>query len=107
MSEGWCSPTADGIRLSVQISPNARKSEAVGLADGALKIRIHAPPVDGKANDALVRYLAAALDVQKNCITIVRGHAARRKLIAIAAAGLDCGEAQRRFAECDPAAFSE
>lgn len=88
MSREWCSPLPDGVRLAVQVQPNARKTEVLGLLDGALKIKLQAQPVEGKANEALVRWLADALKVPKSAVTVTHGHSARRKLLEIRAGGV-------------------
>jgi uncharacterized protein (TIGR00251 family) len=87
MSQGWCCTVPDGIRVTVQVMPNAKKSEVVGVIDDALKIRLHAQPIEGKANDALVRFLADALGIPKSTVSILRGHTSKRKIVAIAACG--------------------
>ncbi len=74
----------EGVQLHVQVSPNAKKSEIVGVLDEALKIRLQAQPIDGKANDALVRYIAKVLNVPQRAVTIIRGHTSRRKLLQVA-----------------------
>ena len=88
MSRDWCCAAAQGVRITVQITPNAKKNEVIGLLDDALKIRLQAQPIEGKANEALVRYLADRLDVPKGALTITHGHTSKRKIIEIAAAGL-------------------
>jgi uncharacterized protein (TIGR00251 family) len=74
------SGTADCI-LSVKVSPGASKDAVAGLMeDGATwRIRIAAPPVDGKANDALIRFLSRLLGVPRSAITIRRGSSGRSK----------------------------
>lgn len=84
----WCCVVSRGIRLTVQIMPNAKKSEVIGVLDDALKIRLHAQPIEGKANEALVRYLADVLDVPKSAVAITHGHTSKRKIIEIAAASI-------------------
>jgi uncharacterized protein (TIGR00251 family) len=88
MSKDWCGAVPGGIRIFVQITPNAKKSEVIGVLDDALKIRLQAQPIEGKANEALVRFLADLLDVPKSAVTITHGHTGRRKTIAIAAGNL-------------------
>lgn len=83
MSKSWCSVVQDGIRLAVQITPNAKKSEVIGLLDDVLKIRLQAQPIEGKANEALIRYIADMLDVPKNAVSITHGHTNKRKMIEI------------------------
>jgi uncharacterized protein (TIGR00251 family) len=71
--------------MFVQITPNARKSEVIGVQEDVLKIKLQAQPIEGKANEALVRFLADMLDVPKSAVTITHGHTGRRKTIEIAA----------------------
>ncbi len=74
--------------LDVSVSPNARKTELVGWHDGALRIRLQAPPVDGAANDALCKWLAKSLGLTTRQVTLLRGDTSRRKQLA-----LDCDAA--------------
>jgi len=90
MSGGWCRAAAKGIWLIVQVAPNAKRNEVTGIHGDALKIRLRAQPVEGKANEALIGYLAAALDIPRSAISILHGHAGRRKTIEIGVTGLDC-----------------
>jgi len=69
--------------LAVSVSPNARRTAADGLHDGALRVRLAAPPVDGKANELLVAWLAGELGLPRRAVTLVRGQAARRKWLAL------------------------
>ena len=83
MSRPWCSVIPGGVRLSVQLMPNAKKSEVVGLLDDALKIRLQAVPVEGRANDALVRFLAERLGVARSAVQITHGTLNKRKIIEV------------------------
>jgi uncharacterized protein (TIGR00251 family) len=69
--------------FKVRVVPRASRSELVGEHDGALRVRIAAPPVDGAANDELVRLLAQAFGVPRSAIDIT-GHAAKLKTVCIA-----------------------
>ena len=69
--------------LAVSVVPNAKRTGADGLHDGALRVRLAAPPVDGKANDVLVQWVAAELDLARRHVALVRGQSARRKVLAI------------------------
>jgi uncharacterized protein YggU (UPF0235/DUF167 family) len=73
--------------VSVRTQPRARTDELVGLRDGVLVVRVMAPPVDGRANDAVRRVLAEALGLRPSRLTIVRGARARDKVVAVE--GLD------------------
>lgn len=92
----WVRAHAGGIRLDVRVIPRASKTVIAGERDGALLIRLAAPPVDGAANDALVAFLARALDVPRRNITLVHGETARAKSLDIA--GVTEGLARRRLA---------
>lgn len=81
----WCTALPGGVRLAVQITPNAKKTEVVGVLDDALKLKLAAQPIDGKANEALIKYLARTLSVPRSAVVITHGQTARRKLIEIAA----------------------
>ena len=83
MSRAWCSALPGGVRLAVQITPNAKKTEVIGVLDDALKLKLQAQPIEGKANEALVRYLAEALSVPRSAVTITHGHTNKRKLIEV------------------------
>ena len=69
------------VVLSLHIQPGAKKTE--GLHGEALKIRLAAPPVDGKANDCLIAFLAATLDVPKSRVELVSGATSRAKRIRV------------------------
>jgi uncharacterized protein len=69
--------------LAVSVSPNAKRTAADGLHDGALRIRLAAPPVDGKANDMLIAWVAEQLALPRRAVSLVRGPTARRKSLAI------------------------
>ena len=84
MTEEWCSVVPQGIRLMVHILPNAKKNDVVGIFDHLLKIRIQAQPVEGRANEALIRYVAGRLHLPKSAVTVTHGLASRRKVLEIA-----------------------
>ena len=71
------------VRFSVRVQPRASRSEVDGLHGDALKIRVHAPPVDGAANEAVIEVLAEALAVPRRAITIVTGQTARTKVVEV------------------------
>lgn len=70
--------------LAVRIQPRASKNGITRMEDGSLKIRLTAPPVDGAANEALVRFLSDTLSVSKTQVEIVSGHTSREKRVKIA-----------------------
>jgi uncharacterized protein len=71
------------IVFRVQVKPRASRDAIEGVREGALLVRLTAPPVEGEANDALVRLLAARLHVPKSAVRIVSGERARVKRIAV------------------------
>jgi uncharacterized protein (TIGR00251 family) len=80
----------DGIlSFQVRVVPRASRSEIVGEHDGALRVRIAAPPVDGAANEELVRLLARELGVSRSAITITGGHTAKLKQLRVSGAAPD------------------
>lgn len=83
MKSVWCSKHGDEIRLCVQVLPNAKKSEVVGLHDDVLKIRLKAQPIEGQANDELIRFIAAQIKVPKKQISILRGLTSRQKVVEL------------------------
>lgn len=83
MSE-WFRQAGDGrITLTLHIQPGAKKTEFAGLHGDALKIRLAAPPVDGKANEALIRFLADVLDLPKSAVILKSGQTSRRKVLEV------------------------
>lgn len=71
------------MTLTIRIVPNAKRSQIIGWEDGELKIKIAAPAVDGKANAALITFLAKELDVGKSKIAILKGETSRRKIVEV------------------------
>ncbi|HEY1302266.1 MAG TPA: DUF167 domain-containing protein [Vicinamibacterales bacterium] len=78
------SDTRDGAVIAVRVIPRAGKSAIAGIRDGAVLVRLSAPPVDGAANAELIEVMAGALGVPKRAITITSGEASRRKTLLIA-----------------------
>jgi len=87
-----------GAALTVRVTPRARKTEISGFReDGTLKIRVTAPPVEGKANAAVIKFLASVLSVRKRNIEIVAGHKGLDKIISIM--DMTAAEVERRILE--------
>lgn len=85
----WFRPAADGrITLTLHIQPGAKKTEFAGLHGDALKIRLAAPPVDGKANDALVKFIAETLGLPRAAVHLKSGQTSRRKVLEVSGADL-------------------
>ena len=70
--------------LSVRVVPRSSKEGVAGFEGGVVRIRLNAPPVEGKANEALVRFLAKAVGVPRNRITLVTGVRGRSKVVRVA-----------------------
>lgn len=81
--------------LSVKVVPRASRDEVVGWSGGVLRLRVCAPPQDGRANAAVVALLAAALGVRKSAVAISAGHASARKRVAVE--GLTRNEVEQRL----------
>lgn len=73
----------DGCIFYVHVVPRSRRDEVVGLHAGAMRVRLTAPPVDGKANDALCKFLARALHCAREDVTILGGRASRHKRVRV------------------------
>jgi uncharacterized protein (TIGR00251 family) len=91
----WVEDGAGGCRLRVRVVPRAARSELVGVDAQGLRVRLRAPPVDGKANAALLDLLAEALGVPRRAVTLAGGAAGRAKRVAVA--GVTAGEARQRL----------
>jgi hypothetical protein len=85
----WARRTADGWALALHVQPGAKRSAAAGLHGERLKLRIAAPAVDGRANEALIAFVAANLGVPKACVAVAKGERSREKLVVVSG-------------ECDP-----
>ena len=83
MTAMWLSKTKEGYRIAIQVSPNARKSEIASSDGETLRIRLQAQPVDGKANEALIQFLAKKLRIPRKQITITHGLTNKRKFLEI------------------------
>ena len=84
-------------RLRLRVSPGARRTELVGRHGDSWKVRVAAPPEDGRANDALVGLLAERLELPRRDVSVVSGHAGRDKIVELA--GIAEAEAERRLVE--------
>ncbi|HEX6852161.1 MAG TPA: DUF167 domain-containing protein [Candidatus Polarisedimenticolaceae bacterium] len=87
-------PVPGGTRLRLRVHPKARKDAITGVHAGALKVSVTAPPEKGKANDAVVKLLAKALDLPKGSIEIVGGETSQDKTVVV---GLDPEAVRRRL----------
>jgi uncharacterized protein (TIGR00251 family) len=78
--------------LAIRVQPRAKRSEVAGERGGAVVIRVSAPPVDGKANEAVCRLIAERVGVPRSAVRIVRGESSRDKVVRID--GLSADEAR-------------
>jgi uncharacterized protein (TIGR00251 family) len=85
----------DGVVIDVRVIPRASRAGAAGVRDGALLLRLQAPPVEGAANAEVVDILADLLGVSRRAVTILSGHHNRRKRVAVA--GITTEDAARAF----------
>ncbi|HEY1273477.1 MAG TPA: DUF167 domain-containing protein [Thermoleophilaceae bacterium] len=84
-------------RVAVRAQPRARRDEIAGERDGAVLVRVTAPPVEGKANDAVRKLIAKRLGVAPTLVSVVRGGSSRDKVIEVA--GMDDAELRRALLE--------
>ena len=91
----WCVQAGADVLLRVKVVPGASRDAIAGLLGDRLKIRVAAPPEDGKANAALLRFLAQKLGVRESQLEIVAGHGAPRKLVAVT--GLSPADVEARL----------
>ena len=83
------------LQLRVQVVPRASRSEVVGEHNGALRVRIAAPPVDGAANEELIRMLGKMFEVPRKAVSIIGGHSGRLKQVRIE--GVEPNETVRKL----------
>jgi uncharacterized protein (TIGR00251 family) len=73
----------EGVQISLYVQPGASKSEIVGIHNGMLKIKIKSPPVDGKANEEVIRFLSEILTVPKKNVELIKGDKSREKKVFV------------------------
>jgi hypothetical protein len=83
MSDHFATDVPDGCTVAVRVHPGARKNGVTGIHASAVKIALTAPPVDGKANEALIAFLAEALRLPRARIALVAGIGSRTKTLRI------------------------
>lgn len=77
------SETAAGLRIRLHVTPRAKQCKVSGTHNGALKVKVTAPPVDDAANRALIEYFSSLLHIPKSCLTIAAGLKSRDKILQI------------------------
>ena len=85
------------VRLSVRLTPRSSRDAIAGFEGETLRVRVTAPPVEGRANRALVRLLAKRLGVPRGAVRVVAGQASRSKIVAVD--GLDAAELRQRLGD--------
>ena len=73
----------EDIILKVYLQPKSSKNEVVGPYRDGIKVKVTAPPIEGKANEALIRFLAKEFGISPSCIEILKGHHYREKILRI------------------------
>ncbi len=81
--------TPDGATFAIKVHPRARKNAITGELGGALKLSLTAPPVEGRANEACIEFLANLLKVPRSSVTIASGQSSRRKVIRVSGVSAD------------------
>jgi len=85
----WARRSGDRLVLSVHVQPGAKRNEVAGPHGDALKIRLTAPPVDGRANAALCNFIAQRLGIAGSAVAVTSGRTSRRKLLSVVGAPAD------------------
>ena len=91
--------TAAGASFTVRVQPRARRNAVTGILGDALKISLTAPPLEGRANQACIEFLAGVLSVPRSSVTIAAGQHGRRKLVRVA--GLTAEELRHRLSKLE------
>ena len=79
----------DRVQIRVHAQPGAKKTEVVGLHGDAIKIRIQAPPLEGRANEELARFLAETIGLSRSQVNLLRGDKSRAKVFEVSGASID------------------
>jgi uncharacterized protein (TIGR00251 family) len=89
MQPGWYRRNGEIITLTLHVQPGAKRSEIVGLHGEALKIKLAAPPIEGRANDALLKFIADLFGVPLRNTELMQGGQSRHKVVAITGSCVD------------------
>ena len=90
-------PEGQVCTLSVRVQPEASKAEILGFREGVLRIRVTAPPEDGKANAAAIALVSESLGVPRGSIKLIRGHSSRNKVFQVVS--LDLAQVKQRLGD--------
>lgn len=85
----WCRPHPDGLVLTLHVQPGAKKTQVIGLHGDALKIKLAAPPIEGRANEALRRFIADTFDVPLRNVEFKQGEQSRHKVLVVQGSARD------------------
>jgi uncharacterized protein len=91
--------TPAGVAFAVKVQPRARKNAITGAVGDALKLALMAPPVEGRANDAVISFFADFFDIPRSSVTIASGKATRLKVVRVS--GLSVERLRREFEEVE------
>ena len=95
----WIAPASGGCVLTVKACPRANRTEVAGIDAGWVRVRIQAPPVDGKANAELVQFFAKQFDLPKRAVEILSGDTGRLKRVKLCGVTVQAAQAHiERFA---------
>lgn len=89
--------TREGCLLPLRVIPRSSRNQVVGFENGVLKVKVQAPPVEGAANEAVLRFLAEWLNRPKNCLVLLKGEQSRHKLVRVT--GLKAAEVLELLAQ--------
>ena len=92
----WLTPCAGGVLIDLHVQPGARHEGLAGEHDGRLKLALRSPPLEGRANAALLEWLSTQLNVPLAALSLVRGAGARIKRVKVT--GVDASAVQTRLA---------
>ena len=88
----WARWQSGALLLAIHAQPGARRTRVVGIHGERLKIALHAPPLDGKANEELLRFIAETLALRRNMLRLTAGLASREKTVAIECEEITSGQ---------------
>ena len=84
VSKGFITPTRDGIRLNLRVSPGAKRTPVAGTyGEDAIRLKVAAPPTEGRANAEVERFLASLLGIPRSEVAVTRGASSRDKVVVV------------------------
>lgn len=91
--------TPTGVSIRIYVAPQSSANKVVGVHNGAIKVALTAPPVEGAANKALVEFLAKLLGVPRSGVGIIAGETSRQKIVQVR--GIEVGKVQSKLLACE------